>query len=377
MTTAIICELNPLHTGHEYLIHEAKKCGSVVLVMSGNYCQRGSSAVYNKYVRARAAVECGADLVVELPFPWCAAGAADFARAGVHIASAIGADRLMFGSGSGNFELIERAGRTMMQSDFDELYRVAERQNPEAGAGEIRERLLTELLGDDAHILSNPNDILGVEYFRYAEACGGIECVPIARRTDGTLSATELRRMLACGDTGSALRYIPSAAHDAFTSAQFLPECSLYDAEQLYFRLVRPDPASIAEASGGLGFRLIRAADEAESGDAMLALANTKKFTAARVRRAALYLTCSVTRDEVRENPKFTTVLAMRREGRDLLRTAAKRGVIEIVTKPADEPDGALRQYQRSTAADRLYSAITEPRLPAGYFAAATPYTEK
>lgn len=377
MTTAIICELNPLHTGHEYLISEAKKNGRVVLVMSGNFCQRGSSAVYNKYLRARAAVMCGADLVIELPFPWCAAGAADFARAGVHIANAVGADRLMFGSGSGNTDLLARAGALMAQGDFDTMFRDAERENPDMGAGALRQMLLCRLLGEDAATLTNPNDILGVEYFRYAELSGGLQCVPIPRRTDETASATELRHMMTDGDLSSAMPFIPTAAREIFTKSDFLPENRLYDAEQLYFRLADPNSENIAEASGGLGFRLIRAANEAESGEAMLAAAATKKFTAARLRRAALYMTCGITRADLREDPHFTTVLAIGREGREILRAASKRGDISIVTKPSDPPGGCVEQYGRSSAADRLYAALPQNRLPSGYFSAATPYTEK
>ena len=92
---AVICEFNPLHEGHKFILAEAKRrADAVVCIMSGNFVQRGGSAVRDKYERAKDAASAGADLVVELPFPWCSAPAEFFARAGVTIASALGADTL-------------------------------------------------------------------------------------------------------------------------------------------------------------------------------------------------------------------------------------------------------------------------------------------
>ena len=88
--TAIVCELNPLHNGHMHVM-KAAKGDAVVLVMSGNFTQRALSAAFHKYARAEAAVRSGADLVVELPFPYCSSGGEFFARAGVSIAERIGA----------------------------------------------------------------------------------------------------------------------------------------------------------------------------------------------------------------------------------------------------------------------------------------------
>ena len=88
----IISEFNPLHNGHAYIIGKARELGaeSVTCVMSGNSTQRGELSVVNKYLRAEAAVRCGADLVVELPYPWCSSGAEYFGRAAVSIARQFG-----------------------------------------------------------------------------------------------------------------------------------------------------------------------------------------------------------------------------------------------------------------------------------------------
>ena len=99
---AVICEYNPFHFGHAYQISEMKKRGAVIAVMSGNFTQRGDAAVLSKYERAEIAVRYGADLVLELPFPYSSASAEIFGGAGVRIAHALGCvDELCFGSETG------------------------------------------------------------------------------------------------------------------------------------------------------------------------------------------------------------------------------------------------------------------------------------
>ena len=99
---AIICEFNPLHSGHKRLIDYAKSIAEhVVCIMSGNFTQRGLPACADKYSRAKHAVMSGADMVIELPTVFATASAQNFARGGVAIAHKIGADYLVFGSECG------------------------------------------------------------------------------------------------------------------------------------------------------------------------------------------------------------------------------------------------------------------------------------
>ena len=85
--TGIICEFNPLHTGHQHLLQfaraQAGADSAVVCLMSGNFVQRGAPAIFDKSLRAQAALACGADLVLEMPLPVSLSSAEGFAAAGV------------------------------------------------------------------------------------------------------------------------------------------------------------------------------------------------------------------------------------------------------------------------------------------------------
>ena len=124
----IISEYNPFHNGHEYQIKKLREMLSedtaIVAVMSGNYTQRGEIAVADKLIRAKAALECGVNLVLELPFPFSMSSAEFFAKSGVKILGEIGVvDYLAFGSESGDITEISDIASVMMsrQVSFSQI----------------------------------------------------------------------------------------------------------------------------------------------------------------------------------------------------------------------------------------------------------------
>ena len=117
--TAIICEMNPLHLGHAYILQEIKKTSDcVIAILSGNFVQRAECALLDKYARAEAVIRAGADLVVELPFPWCSGGAEYFAAAGVALAHRLGADTLAFGVTADRGDLYDRIADVLLSPEF-------------------------------------------------------------------------------------------------------------------------------------------------------------------------------------------------------------------------------------------------------------------
>ena len=110
MYIGIICEFDPLHSGHARLLSHARAMGAdaVICAMSGNFTQRGSFAALDKRARAEMAVRCGADLVVELPTVWAMSPAETFARGGVQLLALTGVDTLLFGSECGELSALRR-----------------------------------------------------------------------------------------------------------------------------------------------------------------------------------------------------------------------------------------------------------------------------
>ena len=115
--SGVICEFNPFHSGHAYLLSRMRELvgedGCVVSVMSGRFVQRGEAAFADPYLRAETALAGGADLVVELPFPWSAGSAEHFAAAGVEVLTKLGVDSLVFGSERGDLTLLSAAAEAV------------------------------------------------------------------------------------------------------------------------------------------------------------------------------------------------------------------------------------------------------------------------
>ena len=166
-TAGVICEYNPFHLGHARQLglirQQLGQEAAIVCLMSGNYVQRGEPAVFDKCVRARAAVEAGASLVLELPVTYALRSAEGFAAGGVSILSRLGCGFLSFGCESGDGDAILRAAEASRSSEFEQTLHA----NIQTGLSyaAARQRAL-EALGQDGQLLTRPNDILAFEYCR-------------------------------------------------------------------------------------------------------------------------------------------------------------------------------------------------------------------
>ena len=173
--TGVIMECNPFHEGHRYFLEQARTvtgCDRLIAVMSGDYVQRGEPAILPKEIRARALLEHGADLVLELPLYYACGGAEYFARGAVTLLDRLGAvTDLCFGSECGSTE--QRRGMSF----------------PAA-----REAALRQLTGRNP-VLRTSNDLLAAEYIRTLLAAGSSMTPHAIPRTDAR-SATDLRQML-------------------------------------------------------------------------------------------------------------------------------------------------------------------------------------
>lgn len=365
MHIAIIAEYNPFHHGHAYQITDLRarfgEDACITVILGGIFSQRGEPYIAPPYVRAEAAVLCGADLAVELPFPYSCAPASIFARAGVEIAEKLGAGILAFGSECGDIAPLKTMRARLDSAEMREALAAAE--DEATGKTRLYARVYKERYGEDAPTL--PNDILGIEYLRAIETSGAkIQPYTILRKGDyksgegGFASASVLRRAYAVRGIESLRGEIPDAAYEVFAKAQrsglFAPDPEkLAGAVLLKLSGERSD---IAFSGGGLGNHLAKCAAKAKSIGELADLAATKRYTDAEIARCILYTLLDVRRADLDAPVRYTRVLAMRENGRKVL--GEKHG-IEILTKPSalhKLSDAARAQYEKTFAAERAYA---------------------
>ena len=343
----VICELNPIHLGHKLVLDRAKADSDVVsAVLSGNFVQRGEPAVFDKYTRAHAAVLAGADLVFELPFPWCSAGAESFAIGGVTVASGVRSHGLTFGSESGRMDYIKTIADVKSSPDFADAVTEAEASSRERGSASVFDEALrrfgiTEMPG--------ANDKLGAEYVRFSRECG-MTCTAVGRLTD-MKSATQLRAM----EFEDCAPFMPP---ESFALLKDAARCDyakyaelLFSHARLYLRDTENPTLQIAAK---------KARETTEAGEFMKTIA-TKKYTAARMRRELLFSLTDVRGEWLKTPPPYTILLAANERGRRYLSENRKTFEFPVVTKPADyiplnRTDAEIRRCH--AFADELYCLI-------------------
>ena len=369
-TLGIICEYNPFHAGHAYLLERARERGAVVCLLSGNFVQRGEAAVLPPHERAKMALTAGADLVLELPFPYACGSARYFATAGVRALAGVGCDTLIFGS-----ETADRAA----------ILAGAEKLNDVAYAEELETR--TPDTGDAAaHFaaLGNSpaaNDILALEYARAILAEGlPMEIFPVLREgagyhdttvKAGFPSATALRQRLA--DGVDITPFLPPVIGDIWKNSL---QCygGVADTARLGTALLarlRTEnlPTDIADCGGGLLAHLAKAAYRATNYAELCREAATKRYTNGRLRRAMLYLLAGVKREDLLAPPAYLRVLGANECGREYLAKTRKTRTVCVVTKNSELDLNAAhvaRQHALEDVCHALYAlCLPRPTLPA------------
>ena len=398
-TVAIIAEYNPFHNGHKYHIdkirEELGEDTAIIAIMSGNYTQRAEVAFADKLLRACAAVDCGVNLVLELPFPFSSSSAELFASAGVSIADKLGVvDYLSFGSEIGNCDSLYDIATKMLSPEFTAA--LSSLQNEKAfqssGFASLTESVYRSCFSYDGESFTTSNNILALEYIKALIRRKSTITPHTMKRIGATYneekitdsefqSATAIRRYINDGDV-SAFNFMPKPAKKRYLSALNYAEipCNyekLSSAFISFFRLNSASAKKIHDAEGGLYKRLVNLSFKTNSISSLTELAATKKYTLARIRRAILFSFFGVTSSDVKTEPCYTQVLAMDSIGAKVLKEIKKKGRISIITKPSATKsldNLASQQKAISDAADSVFQ-LTKPRDTYGcYHMTFTPY---
>lgn len=370
---AVICEYNPFHLGHAYLLSEMKKRGAVLALMSGSFTQRGEPAVVSKYERARAALIGGADLVLELPFPYAASRAESFAAAGVGLLSQLGCvDELCFGSETGDAAVLAQAVRRTSSEPF--LSALAQRlsQGHNISYRRAFAEVYAQMFGTD--IFHGSNDILAVSYLSELKKQGSaIHPVAIHRIGEaydgsgsGFSSASSVRKMLGERDFASIRKAVPPEMAEILETAsregRLAAEKRMFPLFAALVRSGREVFSDIPDMTDELAARLHRSAYRAKSMEELLALAGTKRYSPSRIRRAILYALLHVEKADF-SGVSYTTVLAANAAGREILAGIRKTARAEIVTKPADYircTEKTRRAFALCARADSVWELLCE-----------------
>lgn len=324
----IICEYNPFHNGHQRQFqiireHFGADC-IIVCLMSGNYVQRGTPAIFDKSLRAQAAVQCGADLVLELPTEIALSSAEGFAAGGVKILSKC-CDILCFGTESMDSAALEHTAQALLSPNFSVHLKDALASGISFPAA--RQQALQQM--KIPWSLSNPNDILGVEYTKAILKQGSFMALfPIFREgsyhaeqlNTTAPSATAVRNMMLKGRNWADA--IPSSAAKIFDQA---PRHTLEAGERAVIAKLRTmsedDFAALPYGSEGLWRKLMKASRNTSDLSSIVNAVKSKRYTRTRIDRMILCAFLELQQDDFGGEPETVRILAFNDRGRAVLRT--------------------------------------------------------
>ena len=351
--TGLITEYNPFHQGHQYHLDTAKSmtgADAIVVIMSGNFVQRGLPAMVDKYRRTRMALLAGADVVLELPVFYATGSAERFAHGAVSILDQLNCiTDLVYGCECPNPALLQKIAALTVEEppEYKTILHMALQNGSSFPAA--RNLAVQTLLADAQDVLKQPNNILAVEY-RKALLRLSSPIVPheLARKGEGYhQSASVIRKAVAAGDEEVLRSQLPDFAlglldysmdADDFTALLFYRLRTLTVEEMLTHADVTPELAA----------RILRYRSQYQSFSQFADLIKTRQVTRTHIQRALLHLLLHVQKEE---SPlPFVRLLGFRQET-EVLHEIKKRSSLPLLAKVADDRDDRL-------AADHLAADI-------------------
>jgi len=343
--TGIICEYNPLHLGHKKQLDTVRAAypdGGIVCLMSGNYVQRGTPAILDKSLRARAAMECGADLVLELPVTASMSSAEGFAREGVRILGGF-CQRLCFGAETADKDAFLATAKALLREDFpDALHRELDKGLSFPAA---RQKAL-EAMGLSGDTLFRPNDILATEYCK-AILSLALTMEPMVIAREGNYhdadadtqnpSATAVRALMNQHESWDS--FVPEMARDIFAGATLHTLAAGEQAILYRLRTMTDEEfARLPYGSEGLWRKLMQNARTLANLEDILASTKSRRYTRTRLDRMVMCAFLGLTQKDLDSPAPYVRVLALNDKGRDILKTAREIGCFPNAGEPVDHP---------------------------------------
>lgn len=369
----IIAEFNPLHNGHKYLINEAKKYGAVVCAISGNFVQRGDTAIYEKSLRAKAALLCGADLVVELPVCYSMSTAQNFALGGVSMLDSIGCDSIIFGSECGDIQKLYKTCDILESENFKEKLKIHLQNGVTFAAARQK---AAEECGAPQNILDSANNNLGIEYILAAKRINSKINFKTVKRLGALhdspdfdsdfVSAGAIREKIKQGDFESCKIHFPSEITHLFKTADY---SNIKEIENLILGVLRTKTpkvlANLPDLSEGLENKLFTAIKSGKNLNMLYEKIKVKRYTLARIRRLVLSAFLGIDNSVFLKTPPYLRVLGFNKLGEQLITENRKISKIPVVMR-ANEIENlghnAKKVFEIENRATDLYAlSLKEP----------------
>lgn len=354
--TGLITEYNPFHQGHQYhmdIAREMTDADAVVVVMSGDFVQRGLPALVDKYARTRMALAAGADCVLELPVRAATGSAEGFAEGAICLLDALGCvTDLVYGCECEKPEQLSAVAALLADEPKEYQLRLRDALRQGLRYPLARSQAAEELLPGSAELLQTPNNILAIEYEKAILRChSAIRPRPLLRRGLGYhASATAIREACAAGRLAELSDYLPEFTRRELDHPLFADDFS----QMLQYRLrmlTEEEMAAHLDVSPELAARITRENRQEYTYSELVSVLNSKNRTQTHIQRTLLHLLLGIKKEET--PLRAARLLGFRRES-PLLKELKNKSKLPLISKLADAPEGAFQDEIRAADLYRL-----------------------
>ena len=355
----IVGEYNPFHNGHLYHLEQSKKMTSsnyTVAIMGGNFTQRGSTSLIDKWSKAEAAIQNGIDLVIELPVLYTTSSAENFADGAIKILDSLKVvDYISFGAETSDVDILNKFADVLYNEPRKYKILLSHELSKGISYPKARENALMIYLNDIrkcVNVLSSPNNILGIEYLKALKKYkSNIMPISIARYesayndssySGNIASATAIRNIIKNNGFDILRRLLPSSSYSILIKnikqGHIIPDISVFE-KQIIYNLRKMETSEIAmlpDVTEGLEFAIKKAANSCNNLNDLLNIIKSKRYTSTRIQRILLYALLGITKKDIDISKKTTPyirVLGLNNRGKFLISEIAKANPkLEIIT---------------------------------------------
>lgn len=355
----VIAEYNPFHNGHLYHLENSKKltgCDYTIAIMSGNFTQRGSTSIIDKWEKTKIALLNDVDLVIELPILYSISSAENFADGSIKILNSLGiVDYLSFGSETSDINVLKKIADVLYFEPKEYKNILSHELNKGLSFPKARENALLMYLNDIrtySNIVSSPNNILGIEYLKALKKHNSsIEpiCIPRFESeynstsfSNNIASATAIRNLIKNKSFDIIQDLVPSNTYSILMNniknGHIVEDLCIFEKEIIYVlrKMSIEEIANLPDVSEGLEFAIKNAANSCNSIVELLNLIKSKRYTQTRIQRILLYALLGITKKdmEISKNTlPYIRILGFNEKGRELVSEISnKNPKLKIIT---------------------------------------------
>lgn len=345
----IVSEYNPFHNGHLLHLAQSKKLTKSnysVCIMTGNFSQRGDTSLVDKWTKAEMAIKNGIDLVIELPTIYSISSAENFADGAIKILENLGIiNYLSFGSEIGDINILDEISEVLYQEPKEFTDLLAMELDRGISFPKARENALKLFLNNTrrySNVLSNPNNILGIEYLKALKKYNSniipitikrdtVEYNSLKPSSDGIASATAIRNLIQ--RKRKFHRTVPFETYeileDRIKYGKIVPGLYKFEKEIIYLlrKMSLEEIAKIPDVSEGLENKIQLAAYNCNNLDDLILSIKSKRYTETRIRRILLYVLLEINKKDMDISKKvipYIRVLGFNSAGKQLLSNIAE-----------------------------------------------------